>query len=376
MSSKISVPDRHHIYEYETTWLFQIRYKGKPLTKNFNFNHYGGKDKALVAAKSYRDNFILENKIELNKRFKKSEIKGVSLTYDKQKSGNKPQYWQAVGFEKNKQFTKRFAVNKYGFDKAKQLAIEARKTFLSNGESGESRLFIAPANENIKLWRYMDFTKFVYMLEKSALFFSKVGLLGDPYEGEFSRGNKKIRKFVYSRAADKQDFQSLEDEIKKIRNAIVVNCWHINKSESAAMWKLYSKSNEAICIQTTFKKFKRALPAAANIGQVKYIDYESEWIPESDLYYPFIYKRNSFEHEHELRGLIDLTKIDQTSQGKIEVIKDGAWVRVHMSNLIEAIYVAPDSPDWFKDLVECVKNRYNLKRKTVIKSRVLYKPFD
>lgn len=376
MSSKISVPDRHHIFEYPTTWLFQIRFKGKTVTKNFNFTLLGGKEKALQAAKVYRDKFILENKIELNKRFKKSEVEGVSLTFDKKKSENISQYWQAVGYEKNRQITKRFSVNKYGFERAKELAINARKTFLANNESGESNLFVAPSNENIKIWRYMDFTKFVYMLEKSALFFSQVDLLGDPYEGELSRGNKKIRNFVYSRAADKKNYQSLEADIKKVRDNIVVNCWHINKTESAAMWKLYAKSNEAICIQTTFKKYRRALPKIVNIGQVKYIDYESQWIPESDLYYPFIYKRNSFEHEHELRGLLDLTKLDHTCKERIEITKGGAWVKVHMSNLIEAIYVAPDSPGWFKDLVENVKNRYSLKRKKVIKSRVLYKPFD
>jgi hypothetical protein len=148
----------------------------------------------------------------------------------------------------------------------------------------------------------------------------------------------------------------------------------MNKTESAAMWKLYAKSNEAICIQTTYKKFRRALPSCINIGQIKYLDYEKDWIPETDLYYPFIYKRLSFEHEHELRGLIDLTKINDLKKERIEVAKGGAWVKIHLANLIEGIFVAPDSPDWFKDLVESVKNKYSLKRKKVNRSRVLYKP--
>ena len=33
------------------------------------------------------------------------------------------------------------------------------------------------------LWRYMDFTKFVSLLEKSALFFPRADKLGDPFEG-------------------------------------------------------------------------------------------------------------------------------------------------------------------------------------------------
>ena len=37
--------------------------------------------------------------------------------------------------------------------------------------------------DNSKIWRYMDFTKFIDMLDKSALFFTRVDKLGDPFEG-------------------------------------------------------------------------------------------------------------------------------------------------------------------------------------------------
>lgn len=33
-----------------------------------------------------------------------------------------------------------------------------------------------------------------------------------------------------------------------------ISCWHMNEYESAAMWKLYAKSSDAIAIQTTFQK--------------------------------------------------------------------------------------------------------------------------
>jgi hypothetical protein len=361
MSKKVVIPENHHIYEHQKSWLVQIKNRGKIKTKNFSYQKYNGKENALIEAKKFRDNFIKENKIKLSERFVKAEIEGVGLTTDKRKNGNASQYWQAIGVENGKQVTKRFSINKYGFEEAKNLAIQARETLVRGNNEGESTLFTAPENKNIKLWRYMDFTKFIYMLEKSALFFSQVDNLGDPYEGELSRGNNT-------------KFENLEREIKRIKPNILVSCWHINKTESAAMWKLYSKSNEAICIQTTYNKFRRALDNDIKIGRVKYIDYDKDWIPESDLYYPFIYKRNSFEHEHELRGLIDLSKVDLSKNKKIEIVKGGAWVKVHMSNLIEGIYVAPDSPVWFKSLVEKVKMRYNLMRKVVYQSGVLYKP--
>ena len=39
-------------------------------------------------------------------------------------------------------------------------------------------LFVAPPGDAL-LWRYMDFTKFVSLLDTSSLFFSRADLLGD-----------------------------------------------------------------------------------------------------------------------------------------------------------------------------------------------------
>jgi hypothetical protein len=47
----------------------------------------------------------------------------------------------------------------------------------------EHETCLKPANENAKIWRYMDFTKFVSLLEKKALFFCRADKLGDPFEG-------------------------------------------------------------------------------------------------------------------------------------------------------------------------------------------------
>jgi len=38
-----------------------------------------------------------------------------------------------------------------------------------------------------------------------------------------------------------------------------INCWHMNDHESAAMWKLYLKSDEGIAIQSTYRKLKDAI---------------------------------------------------------------------------------------------------------------------
>src|SRR5215207_9699692 len=46
-----------------------------------------------------------------------------------------------------------------------------------------------PDDENVRVWRYMTFIKFVSLLDRSALFFARVDRLGDPFEGSYARRN-------------------------------------------------------------------------------------------------------------------------------------------------------------------------------------------
>ena len=140
-----------------------------------------------------------------------------------------------------------------------------------------------------------------------------------------------------------------------------INCWHMNDHESAAMWKLYLKSDEGIAIQSTYKKLRDAITDDEKffLGIVKYIDYESEWIDAGNLLSPFVHKRKSFEHEREVRAVV--TKFPTGESGfdfTQETIAHGLQLRVDLERLIENIYVAPSAPDWLSGLVSAVVQRY------------------
>jgi hypothetical protein len=51
---------------------------------------------------------------------------------------------------------------------------------------------LSPPPDDAVLWRYMDFTKFVSLLETSALFFCRPDQLGDPFEGSISPAEPPI----------------------------------------------------------------------------------------------------------------------------------------------------------------------------------------
>jgi hypothetical protein len=220
----------------------------------------------------------------------------------------------------------------------------------------------------------MDFTKFVSLASSGSLFFCRADLFKDPFEGSYSKANVALRPQVYKDMSKEQlgkMMAQMAGFAKWIREWTYINCWHANEYESAAMWDLYAKTNEAVAIETTYQKLKKVLPEKAFIGYVKYIDYESEWLPEGNSFYPFTHKRKSFEHEREVRAVIQ--ELPSNENG-IEVgkknCKSGVTVPIALNDLITTIHVSPTVPTWLAELVDEVRAKYELS--AVVKKSDLY----
>ena len=135
---------------------------------------------------------------------------------------------------------------------------------------------------------------------------------------------------------------------KNHREKVVVSSWHINEYESFAMWQIFTQNNEGLAIQSTIGRLQKALQAEKQfkqyVGEVNYIDYKKEYIPFDDLFFPFLFKRKSFQYEREIRIISD------TSANNIK-INDGLKIDINISELIEKIYIHPKSENWYKNLV-------------------------
>jgi len=219
--------------------------------------------------------------------------------------------------------------------------------------------FKEPEEKNVKIWRYMNFYKFISILEYNSLFFSSVKSLGkfDKMEGFLSKDA-----FNYLlKNSPKRMQEGLPDAMKKARELIYVNCWHINKLESDAMWKIYVGNDAGLAIQSTFNRLKNSLSNFEKeiyIGKVKYIKPD-DIVNRKIVTVPFtafdlvMHKRKSFEHEQELRATILLPKAKKT----------GVRINVNLDELIEVVYVAPQCKSWIKELIEKVLVRFKLDKK-------------
>ena len=227
-----------------------------------------------------------------------------------------------------------------------------------------------PKDENVKIWRYMDFTKFVSLLDKSALFFTRADKLGDPFEGSFPKIYTELGSDYGKERIPSSIFKNIREYRMFLPKCTIVNCWHLNEYESAAMWKLYLKSNEGIAIQSTFDRLKKCFVDEEYeilIGEVDYIDYEREWIPDSLDIDPFVYKRKSFEHERELRAIVQT--FYHNKNGSINYKKsrldDGAYIKVNLNTLIDKLYIAPTSPKWICKLIKSTVKKYGLSKRVL-----------
>ncbi len=204
-----------------------------------------------------------------------------------------------------------------------------------------------PDDPDTVVWKYLDLSKFVDLLLYQKLFMSRSDKFEDQYEGTFSEPTfEEIRKL----SVDKPEFL---DYYKIHRQQVVISSWHLNEYESFAMWQIFTQKSEGLAIQSTLGRLQQALAPEKDyeqhIGEVNYIDYKKEYIPFENAFFPFLFKRKSFQYEREIRIISDMTPYNMK-------IDNGVKIDIDISRLIEKIYIHPKSENWYKNLViELVK---------------------
>jgi hypothetical protein len=146
----------------------------------------------------------------------------------------------------------------------------------------EHPVFIPPEKSDRKIWRYMDFTKFVSMLARQCLYFTSLKKMSeqDPFEGllpdtyfqcrswktvddipEHERWRLTMHSLTGESPVDMVKSQ-MEDFAKRVFNArkmFYVNCWHMNNYDSAAMWSIYASRGSGIAITSSYDSLQASL---------------------------------------------------------------------------------------------------------------------
>jgi hypothetical protein len=232
-----------------------------------------------------------------------------------------------------------------------------------------------PMPRSQKLWRYLSFEKFAWLLETSKLHHTRLDLLGDPFEGSVTRP------YARKRDAAEGEIASAQARIERLGRQMHVffsyaTCWHASSFESAAMWKLYCSENAGIAVVSSVESMLESVDVrpfqSAILGPVDYLDFDNDemYLSRGLQARPGFLKRKSFEHEREVRGMGDYVNYAAQAKPPIKVgnipdMKDkmprGVSVTVDLGVLVGAIYISPLAPAYFVELVEIMAERHGLK---------------
>jgi hypothetical protein len=132
------------------------------------------------------------------------------------------------------------------------------------------------------LWRYMDFTRFVALLEHRALFFSGISGFPDRFEASLTPR--------LTAQLEAMGGQALDDW-RNWPRLTFLNCWNEDAHENVALWNTYASAAGGVAIKSSLNRILQALhpddsglipPDELHAGRVRYVDYATATIPHDN----------------------------------------------------------------------------------------------
>lgn len=261
-------------------------------------------------------------------------------------------------------------------------------------------------DKNQIIWRYMNFEKFISLLQNKALFFSTCFNMQklDPFEGEYTKKNLDMLEITKKLYELPENMRKKPKEYRELflKNTFI-NCWHANNNENAAMWKIYASNKNGIAIKSTIKDLNKGIKNKKEYGviisDIQYLDYNA--VANNFDYTNYIKDIRDLAEQENCNGinkiniynklekyynsLIRTKKQEYTYENEIRVvspfvndnnkdcIKDyGKFIKVDLETLISEIIISPCAEELYVDLVKDVSRKYNLKCK-ISKSKLYEK---
>jgi hypothetical protein len=238
---------------------------------------------------------------------------------------------------------------------------------------------------NRTVWRYMPFSKFISLLTYQAIWFSKLNILQDTFEGMIPVESKRAMR------TEHQEFKSwpilntpefhrqidawADDNENDGRELYVVSCWFLGEHTSERMWGEYGGTTEAVAIKSTIGRLADNIfvprdEQLSHIGLVSYIDFASHRMSSYEasqtIERAFLKDKQRFSHEQEVRIVTMSLKTTScvSMEGNRYAAEEvsgkhmnnfenpGLYIGVRLDRLITEVAVARNAQDWFEKLVK------------------------
>ena len=228
----------------------------------------------------------------------------------------------------------------------------------------QSTKAFAEVNDDIIIWRYMDFASFCYLLVKKTLFFKRLDKHSDQLEGTILEETKslmlKYRKaFQLTTELEAEKWvENFVSGVEQDKPNILSNSWIMSNNESYSMWKIYLHgSNEGIALKTTVGKLKKCFIDDNYKIYISKVSYETLDANNINQYSVGTNKSKPYIYENELRAII-LTQFKMLDNKKTAKFEIGTDVFVGLEILLDVIHISPFSGNWFQTVVTDVVKKY------------------
>lgn len=212
----------------------------------------------------------------------------------------------------------------------------------------------------LKVWHYMSFSRFVWLLQRRQLWLARADTLGDRWE--IALAGEQLA-YVISRhppttlpLSDGKKEAAME-QVRRIipmwRQKTFVSCWNCSEDESYALWRVYCGPTEGVAIQTTLGRLRNSVVALP----VHRITYDT---PGSKKQTPTLIdfatrKRRMFAYEQEVR-IVQISDRADAAAPEEEVF--GRCLEWDPEMHIEFIWVHPDADPSFMETVSAAVEQY------------------
>jgi hypothetical protein len=231
------------------------------------------------------------------------------------------------------------------------------------------------------VWRYLTFEKFTSLLERSAIWFSRLGALRDKFEGTLP---VKPREKVLRRHKEweeqmpgpdfKERLREMSDRtINRGGEGTAVNCWFLGEAESSKMWEEYARDGRGVAIRSTIRRLSASLDVRGDykkltwLGRVNYVDFDEHDMDMNtaiDSAHTAFLKHKKFAFENEVRivtvNVLRSGCLHPDGQAVLDsqlaspcifdADRKGFYISCSLPNLIDSIVVSPKSPPHFQNL--------------------------
>jgi len=226
-----------------------------------------------------------------------------------------------------------------------------------------------PVADDLVLWRYLDFPKFLDLLTSGVLKMPRASKMEDGFEGAMGIG---AIKGSLAAAAERGEPSYLRHAMINVeqrqslfwRERTYVSCWNAFPQENAGLWRIYG-DDKGIVVRTTWRSLKAALTGPGDCvdnifyGQVVYRNFAEDLSFARTYTDQFFIKRTEFEHEREFRLVAhDQSRDHNYKDHSTEGLPQFASIGCDLNVLIEEVQVSPRLGGWVRDTVEQVSTRF------------------